>query len=135
MDPVKAELIRKGNEAFNKGDYHTARDLFSKAGYKSGLIRIGDHYMYDRSLPLLAYGYYKRAGATNKIEDLHRRMIGAMGEWLGRDKLKKESLQMLQKGNAPVRKPVITADADGMVSVPVSPDLKKMAEKILSEKS
>ena len=49
----RADLIRRGNAAFNAGDYPQARDLFTKAGYKDGLIRLDDYYMFERRLPLL----------------------------------------------------------------------------------
>jgi hypothetical protein len=126
----RAELIRKGNQAFNEKNYTQARELFTKAGYKDGLIRLGDYYMYDRRLPLLAYGYYKRAGAKNKIEDLHRRMIGAFSQWIGEDKLKEESRKMLHPNTG---KP-IEVDSDGMVRVPVASELLKQAKQILAEK-
>jgi hypothetical protein len=125
----RIELIRKGNEAFNKGDYSTARDCFIKAGYGDGLIRLGDYYMYERRLPLLAYGYYKKAGAKEKIEDLHRRMVLALGEWIGRDKLKPE---FLSRESRQVR--YAGTDADGMVRVPVSSDLLLKARQILDSK-
>ena len=129
---LKAELIRKGNAAFNAGEYAKARELFTKAGYKAGLIRLGDYYMYDRRLPLLAYGYYKRAGAGEKVEDLHRRMIGAMGEWLGHDKLKEGTMRELYPSTPA---PADTApDEDGMIPVPVSPVLRDLALKILKKK-
>lgn len=122
----RAELIRKGNAAFNAGDYTAARELFTKAAYASGLIRIGDHYMYDRRLPLLAYGYYKRAGARDKIDDLHRRMVGALGTWLGRDKLKQEPAALLfPSATSP-------QDSEGMIAVPVNALLRETALKILS---
>ena len=124
----RAEIIRKGNRAFNEGDYRTARELFSRADYKDGLIRIGDYYMYDRRLPLLAYGYYKKAGAQTRIEDLHRRMIGALGEWIGRDKIKTESLQTLGM-TGPKRD--YDMDTDGMIHVPVANELRQAALQIL----
>lgn len=127
---TRAELVRKGNQAFNEGEYAKARDLFTKADYKDGLIRIGDHYMYDRRLPLLAYGYYRRAGAANKIEDIQRRMVLALGEWLGRDKIRPESLRRLESGFAPD----MTVDREGLVPVAVSPFLKDAALKILTKK-
>ncbi len=131
MDPsLKADLVRRGNAAMNSGDYAAARDFYTRAGYKAGLIRLGDFYMYERRLPLLAYGYYKRAGATDKIEDLHRRMIGAMGEWLGHDKLKDDSLKMLfPETPAPSES---APDQDGMIHVPVNPLLREEALKILN---
>lgn len=127
MAQERIELIRKGNEAFNKGDYSLARDCFLKAGYGDGLIRLGDYYMYEKRLPLLAYGYYKKAGARDRIEDLHRRMVAALGAWIGQDKLKPE-FQNRQHAR------YVGTDADGMVRVPVSGDLLRRARQILDSK-
>lgn len=44
----RAETIREGNRAFNEGNIRKARDLFIKAEYKDGLIRLGDHFMYEK---------------------------------------------------------------------------------------
>lgn len=123
----RAELVRQGNQAFNEGDYTKARDLFTRAAYKDGLIRLGDYYMYERRLPLLAYGYYRRAGAEAKIADLHRRMIGALGEWLGKDKLRPESVRSLGLG----QRAEVQVDASGMIPVSVAPELREAALRIL----
>lgn len=132
---IRAELIRQGNQAFNEGDMRKARDLFTKAAYKGGLVRMGDYYMFEKRLPLLAYGYYKKAGAKEKIQDLHRRMILAIGEWVGRDKLKQESLESLGVVASARKEPSggLQVDADGLVPVPVSPLLRNAAQKILSK--
>lgn len=129
---AKAELIRNGNAAFNEGDYPKARKLFLKAGYKSGLVRMGDYYMYDRRLPLLAYGYYKQADAKDKIADIQRRMVGAISQWLGPDKLKKESLQKFSQstGSFSAQK----TDADGLITVPVNGLLRELAANISKKK-
>lgn len=128
----RADIIRKGNAAFNEQNFTLARDLFTRANYKDGLVRLGDYYMYDRRLPLLAYGYYKRAGAQNKIDDLHKRMIGAFSQWIGEDKLKDEAKQMLHPNSE--RNLEVEVDSEGMVRVPVAAELLKQAKKILSEK-
>ncbi len=128
---LRAELIREGNTAFNSKDYKKAKELFIKTGYADGLVRLGDYYMYEKRLPLLAYGYYKKAGAAVKVEDIHRRMIGAICQWLGKDKLKPEFAAGLQP--AGLKAPGITAikaGEDGMVAVPVNPDFRKAAMKI-----
>lgn len=156
---TRIELIRQGNEAFNAGDYPKARDLFTRASYSDGLIRLGDHYMYERRLPLLAYGYYRRAGATDKINDLHRRMVGAISAWIGSDKLKPEFQASMvgmapgaagsptnprnpgSQGNPDVsggaassgRRQYVNTDSDGMVRVPVNTDLLKQARSILGK--
>jgi hypothetical protein len=85
---LRAELIREGNAAFNEGDYVKAKNLFLKTEYKDGLIRLGDYYMYEKRLPILAYGYYKKAGYQQKIDEIFQRMLMALSEWLGKDKFK-----------------------------------------------
>ncbi|MDX1959722.1 MAG: hypothetical protein SFU98_14195 [Leptospiraceae bacterium] len=89
LDPkLRAELIREGNAAFNDGDYVKAKNLFLQTEYKDGLIRLGDYYMYEKRLPMLAYGYYKKAGYQQKIDEIFQRMLMALSEWLGKDKFK-----------------------------------------------
>ncbi|MBI3395952.1 MAG: hypothetical protein HY042_08965 [Spirochaetia bacterium] len=122
----RAELVRQGNAAFNAKDYPKAKECFTKANYGDGLVRLGDYYMFERRLPLLAYGYYKKAGAQTKIDDIKRRMIGAIGVWLGQDKIKPDSLAMAAPSAA--AKP--TTAAPGMVDVPVSPELRDLARKL-----
>ncbi|EJO68291.1 hypothetical protein LEP1GSC132_4580 [Leptospira kirschneri str. 200803703] len=84
----RAEAIREGNRAFNEGNIRKARDLFIKAEYKDGLIRLGDHFMYEKKMPLLAYGYYKKAGYQKRIDEIFQRMIWAFSQWIGADKFK-----------------------------------------------
>jgi hypothetical protein len=122
----RIEMIRAGNEAFNNKDFAKARELFTKSNYQSGLIRLGDYYMYERRLPLLAYGYYKKAGAKAKVDDLQRRMIAAFSEWVGKDKFKPESQALLAGPTLQVEK-----DNDGQVLVPVAPLLRRTALEIL----
>ncbi|EMJ63197.1 hypothetical protein [Leptospira sp. P2653] len=86
----RAEIIREGNRAFNEGDIRKARDLFIKAEYKDGLVRLGDHFMYEKKMPLLAYGYYKKAGYQKRIDEIFQRMIWAFSQWVGTDKFKSE---------------------------------------------
>jgi hypothetical protein len=126
----RIDWIRQGNEAFNKQDYVRARECFVKADYGDGLIRLGDYYMYEKRLPLLAYGYYKKAGASDKVADLHRRMVSALGEWIGRDKLKPE----FQVSATGTQARYVGTDADGMVRVPVGGDLLRRARQILDSK-
>ncbi|MDF3819691.1 hypothetical protein P3G55_07260 [Leptospira sp. 96542] len=85
---VRVALIREANQAFNAGDIRKARELFLKTDYKDGLIRLGDHFMYDRKLPMLAFGYYKKAGRQDKVDEIFQRMIFALSELLGKDKWK-----------------------------------------------
>ena len=137
MDSIsisRAELIRKGNEAFNAQDFRKARELFIQANYKGGLIRLGDYYMYEKHMPLLAYGYYKRANAKLKIEDLHRRMVMAIANWIGHDKLDPEYQDSLQAGGT-VQENTHERDQDGMIAVPVNPLLREQAQLILAQQN
>jgi hypothetical protein len=85
---LRAQLIREGNQAFNAGDIRKARELFLKTNYQDGLVRLGDHFMYERKLPMLAFGYYKKAGRQDKVDEIFQRMVMALSEWLGKDKFK-----------------------------------------------
>ncbi|MBM9500774.1 hypothetical protein JWG44_11000 [Leptospira sp. 201903071] len=101
MDPrERAETIREGNRAFNEGDIRKARDLFIKADYKDGLIRLGDHFMYEKKMPLLAYGYYKKAGYQKRIDEIFQRMMWALSQWIGADKFKATPADPLQSGES-----------------------------------
>ena len=89
MDPKeRAALIREANQAFNEQDYSKARKLFIQTDYKDGLIRMGDYFMYEKRLPILAYGYYKKAGYQKKVDEIFQRMIWALSQWIGEDKFK-----------------------------------------------
>ena len=135
----RSHLIRQGNEAFNTGDFRKARELFIQAGYKGGLIRLGDYYMYEKSMPLLAYGYYKRANAKLKIEDLHHRMIAVIANWIGHDKLRPEYRASLQKTRSSTSTPApdraYKTDEKGMIEVPVDESLREEARLILSKQN
>ncbi|AOP34755.1 hypothetical protein A0128_13395 [Leptospira tipperaryensis] len=96
----RAETIREGNRAFNDGDIRKARDLFIKADYKDGLIRLGDHFMYEKKMPLLAYGYYKKAGYQKRIDEIFQRMMWALSQWIGADKFKATPADPLQAGES-----------------------------------
>lgn len=123
----RAALIREANTAFNAGDIRKARELFLKTDYKDGLIRLGDHFMYDRKLPMLAFGYYKKAGRQDKVDEIFQRMIYGLSVWLGRDKWKLPNAtnQMETKGVTDTR-PLNPED------FVVHPILKAKALEILS---
>ncbi|MCB1189936.1 MAG: hypothetical protein H7A23_18150 [Leptospiraceae bacterium] len=91
---TRSELIREGNTAFNEGNYTKARDIYIKTNYKDGLIRLGDYYMYDKKLPMLAYGYYKKAGYQQKVDEIFQRMIWALSQLIGKEKFKAVSADM-----------------------------------------
>lgn len=73
----RIELIRKGNELFNRKCYTEAEKLYVKTGYKDGLVRIGDYLYYEKKQPLAAFKYYKMAGSTGKVNEIFERMVFA----------------------------------------------------------
>ncbi len=116
----RIELIRKGNELFNKGEIEKAAVVFRKTGYRDGLTRIGDHYFYEKKQPLIALKYYKMVNKVEKVNEIFERMVFALGKWLGEDTV---------KGESPAQK------VDRKVELPplkVSPKLKILAEEILN---
>ena len=68
----KAELMRRGNQLFNEGRYFEAGKIFSTIGYKTGLIRLGDLFYFDKEMPLVAYGFYRNAN--------HKPMLDKIGD-------------------------------------------------------
>ena len=71
-DAQKTELMRKGNLLFNEGRYFEAGKIFSTIGYKTGLIRLGDFFYFDKEMPLVAYGFYRNAN--------HKPMLDKIGD-------------------------------------------------------
>ncbi|MFN3603798.1 MAG: hypothetical protein ACK4UJ_03685 [Leptonema sp. (in: bacteria)] len=118
----KILIIKKGIEAFKQKDLKLAKECFLLANYKEGLIQLGDYYMYEKRLPLLAYGYYKKAGFKEKIEDLHRRMILALSKWIGEDKIKPESLKKFKE-----------QVKNEFIQVKVDPKLLETAKEIIKK--
>jgi len=68
----KSELIRRGNTLFNEGRFFEAGRVFTTVGYKTGLIRLGDLFYFEKEMPLVAYGFYRNAN--------HRPMLDKIGE-------------------------------------------------------
>ncbi len=135
MDPKeRAEKIREGNRAFNEADYVKAKNLYLETDYKDGLIRMGDYYMYDRKLPILAFGYYKKAGFQQKIDEIYQRMLFALGQWIGMDKLKIQPVEKSQKNPTPI--PKFSSKTELSVEdFVVHPILRKKALEILAKNS
>ncbi|MCG6147695.1 hypothetical protein EHR04_13130 [Leptospira levettii] len=125
----RVQLIREGNTAFNAGDIRKAREIFLKTDYKDGLIRLGDHFMYDRKLPMLAFGYYKKAGRQDKVDEIYQRMVYALSVWLGRDKWKVPT--SANQSNEAQQESKSTLNPDDFK---VHPILKAKALEILSSK-
>ncbi|MCL2026034.1 MAG: hypothetical protein FWG92_04435 [Leptospirales bacterium] len=109
----RVELIRKGNELFNKGDIETAAKVFIKTVYKDGLTRVADYYFFDKKLPLNALPYYRMVNRKDMVDEIYQRMFFALGKMLGQDQQNKVELPPLK----------------------VSPKLKILAEEILSSQN
>ena len=91
MDSKKrVDLIRHGNDLFNKGDIINAQKIFIEVNYLDGLLRVADYY-YDKRQPLFALPFYKKAGANSKVEEIELRMLGALKAMIEKDKTPKES--------------------------------------------
>lgn len=71
-DAQKTELMRRGNQLFNEGRYFDAGKIFSTIGYKTGLIRLGDLFYFEKEMPLVAYGFYRNAN--------HKPMLDKIGD-------------------------------------------------------
>lgn len=71
-DAQKSELIRRGNALFNEGRYFEAGRVYATVGYKAGLIRLGDLFYFEKEMPLVAYGFYRRAN--------HKPMLDKIGD-------------------------------------------------------
>ncbi|GAB4422780.1 MAG: hypothetical protein OHK0011_02120 [Turneriella sp.] len=68
----RAALIRRGNELFNQGRYFEAGRVYTTVGYKTGLIRLGDLFYFEKEMPLVAYGFYRNAN--------HKPMLDKIGD-------------------------------------------------------
>lgn len=61
----KAEIIRKGNELFNKGDIILAYKCYCMADYSAGIEKIADHFFYNEKNPAKAIVLYKKISSKN----------------------------------------------------------------------
>ena len=85
-------LIRRGNELFNRGEIEKAAKVFVTTAYKDGLIRVGDHYYFDKKNPLKALHFYLEAQYEKRIREMSERMAGIILKWLQEDK-KQEKIE------------------------------------------
>lgn len=77
-DAQKAELTRKGNTLFNEGKYFEAGKIFTLVGYKTGLIRLGDFFYFEKEMPLVAYGFYRNAKHQPMLEKIGESFVFAL---------------------------------------------------------
>ena len=74
--------IREGNALFNAGKIEQAAQIFRATNYKDGLIRVGDHFYLEKHQPLRAYGFYRAAGDTSRMQRIQDGFIFALRCWL-----------------------------------------------------
>ena len=120
----KVALVRKGNECFNKGDIKEAIKFFVKAGYRDGIMRVADHYYYDNRQPLVALKFYKMINRQDRIDEIHARMMFALGQWLKPSKEKNSDHEGRDKA-------CLVSDSDGEIEVKIHPKLRILAEEII----
>lgn len=107
----RVQLIRLGNELFNKGEIDKAAKLFLRTDYRDGITRVGDYYYFDKKLPLVALRYYRIVKRSDRVTEIFDRMVFALGSLLGKN----------------------TAPAVHLPPLKVSPKLKILAEEILRD--
>lgn len=110
----RAGLIRKGNELFNQGNINEAMKLFVQTGYGDGIMRVADHYYYDKKQPLIALKFYRMINRKDRIDEIYARMMLAFKKMI-------------------TDKPAETPAPDSDIEVNVHPKLKILAEEIIRD--
>lgn len=99
-------LIREGNAALNEGNIEMAARIFKAINHKSGLIRVGDCYYFEKQQPLRAYGYYRQANHQVMMEKIFDGFTFALKCWLWEEPEQQkpsEKNKTLPKQNSSVR--------------------------------
>lgn len=86
-DEDRINLIRRGNELFNKGDFKNALKIFLATNYRDGIVRVADHLYYDENKQVAAIKLYKKAGYTKRIEEFAEKAALTIRMLLDSDKL------------------------------------------------
>ena len=88
----KAQLIRRGNELFNQGNYQLAERIFVATGYSDGMVRVGDvHFKSQRYRE--AMRMYQLAPAPDRVQKLAKRMALVVQQWLIEETRTEETLR------------------------------------------
>lgn len=99
-DKERVELIRKGNQLFNEGKIEDAGKIFLATNYKDGLVRVGDHYLYQEKKFFKAFFYYKKANYTRRLEEIYKKWAEVIHFLLEEDKkssLDKQDLETFDR--------------------------------------
>ncbi|MCX8028665.1 MAG: hypothetical protein N2712_01560 [Brevinematales bacterium] len=82
----RIELIRKGNQLFNEGKIEDAAKIFLVTDYKDGLVRVGDHYLYQEKRFFKAFFYYKKANYSKRLNEIYKKWAEIIHFLLEEDK-------------------------------------------------
>jgi len=77
-DAQKVEINRKADEYLKLGRALDAGRLFKSTQNQPGLIRVGDYLYFEKSQPLLAYGYYRAADHKPMLNRVYEGFIFAL---------------------------------------------------------
>ncbi len=89
-DEDRLNLIRRGNELFNKGDFKNALKIFLVTNYQDGIVRVADHLYYDEKDEIGAIKLYKRAGYQNRVNEFAEKAALTIKLWLAEDEVPAE---------------------------------------------
>lgn len=110
----KSELIRRGNELFNQGRFFEAGRIYTTVGYKMGLIRLGDLFYFEKQMPLVAYGFYRRANHKPMLDKIGDAFVFALKCLLDdgpvkpkTEKIVAEEQLRVRQANAPGESPAV----------------------------
>lgn len=82
---TRAQLIRKGNEFFQKNDIENAKKIFITVDYKDGLVRLGDYYLKNNELYKSAEMYFMSENKS-KIDAFSKKCAIIIEKYLNEDK-------------------------------------------------
>jgi hypothetical protein len=105
-DEQRIQLIRRGNELFNKGDLKNALKIFLATEYKDGIIRVADYLYFEKKDKISAIKLYKRAGHQKVIDDFAEKVAMVIRMLLDEDKRKEIEKEEITKEFIKEWKPV-----------------------------
>lgn len=131
-DAQKAELTRKGNLLFNEGKYFEAGKIFTLVGYKTGLIRLGDLFYFEKEMPLVAYGFYRNAKHQPMLEKIGDSFVFALKCLLSDDEVApRQKAQAVSEDEVKIRS-ANSPDAGLAGNAPVSEDKDQKVARALA---
>lgn len=128
-DKEKAALSRKGNEYFNDGNVTEAIKYFVKAGYRDGIMRVADHYYFDKKQPLIALKFYRMINRQDRVKEIYARMMFALNRML-----RPSPGEIENGGDVSALSDEMTGKGENEeIEVKIHPKLKILAEEIIRD--